>query len=160
MTEYENEIAMYPDIMKNIEYYMDFNGYQDYKIFKTWKGFSTELAEKFQKEIDILQNFGKPDITVFYRKKVSEAYKVLIVEVKINTITMNNIAQAKMYGDIFNADKVFLVAPYDIPRKIVKYYPYNDKILAYSYNRKIRLVKFADKNLQLQSSFPNGGEIF
>ena len=159
MIEYENEIAMYPDIINNIEYYMKFYGYNDYKIFKTWKEFLPEIAEKYQKEYDILQNFGKPDITVLYRKNSQEEYKTLIIEVKITTITMNNIAQAKIYGDIFNADNVFLVSPYEIPRKIIQYFPYNDSILSYSFDRKIRLVKFVDKNLQLQSSFPNGGEV-
>lgn len=159
MIEYENEIAMYPDIMDNIEYYMNFYGYNDYKIFKTWKEFLPEIAEKYQKEYDILQNFGKPDITVLYRKNSDEEYKTLIIEVKITVLTMNNIAQAKIYGDIFNADKVFLVSPYDIPRRIMQYFPYNDNLLSYSYSRKIRLVKFVNKNLQLQSSFPTGGEV-
>ena len=158
MSEYENEISMYPDIIQNICYYMNFYGYKDHKIFKTWKEFLPEIIEKFQKEYDILQNFGKPDITVFYRKNDTEDYKVLIIEVKNTAITMNNIAQSKIYGDIFNADNVWLVSPYDIPRRIMHYFPYNNDILSYSLNRKIKLVKFIDKNLQLYTAFPNGGE--
>ena len=39
VVNYENEIAMYPDIMENLEYYMNFYGYNDFQIFKTWKEF-------------------------------------------------------------------------------------------------------------------------
>ena len=159
MIKYENEIAMYPDIINNIEYYMNFYGYKDYKVFKTWKEFLPEIVEKYQKEYNILQNFGKPDITVLYRKNVQEEYKTLIIEVKNTPLTMNNIAQAKMYGDIFDAEKVFLVSPFDIPRRVIQYFPYNEKILSYGLSKKIRMVKFIDKNLQFQSSFPSGGEV-
>ncbi len=156
--EYNNEIEMYPDIIKSIGEYMKFNNYE-YKVFETWHEFDQELKNRFQKEIEILGDFGKPDITVFYRENEQEEFKVLLIEVKLNDIVLKDIAQAKMYGDIFNADKVFLVAPCDIRRKIMVYYEYNNQIMSYSENREVKYVKFIDKNLQFQHAFPIGGEL-
>ena len=156
--DYENEIAMYPDIMNSIKFYMNLFEYEC-KIFETWHEFKPELRERFQKEIDILGDFGKPDITVLYRKSDSEDYKVLIIEVKLNSVVMKDIAQAKMYGDIFKADKVFLVAPYDLRRMIEQYYYVNKNIFRYDGDKEIKYVKFADRNLLLQQSIPSGGEV-
>ena len=50
--DYENEIAMYPDIMNSIKFYMNLFEYEC-KIFETWHEFKPELRERFQKEIDI-----------------------------------------------------------------------------------------------------------
>lgn len=155
---YSNEIEMYPDIIESIGEYMKFNNYE-YKIFETWHEFDQELRNRFQKEIEILGDFGKPDITVFYRENTQEEFKVLLIEVKLNDVVLKDIAQAKMYGDIFNADKVFLVAPYNIRRKIMIYYEYNNQIMSYSKNREVKYVKFIDKNLQFQRAFPVGGEL-
>ena len=150
VVNYENEIAMYPDIMNSIKFYMDLFEYEC-KVFETWHEFKPELHEKFQKEIDILGDFGKPDITVLYRKSSDEDYKVLIIEVKLNSIVMKDIAQAKMYGDIFKADKVFLVAPYELRRMIKQYY---------YVNKEIKYVRLSDRNLLIQQSIPSGGELF
>ncbi|MDY4997341.1 MAG: hypothetical protein SO108_06575 [Bacilli bacterium] len=155
---YANEIAMYPDIMENLEYYMNFYGYNDFQIFKTWKEFPPTLQSLYQKEWDILGDLGKPDITVLYRKNPNEKYKTLIVEVKLNSIVLKDIAQAKMYGDIFKADKVFLVAPADLRRQIAQYYDVNNAIFTYC-NGQVRYVKFDNRNLQIQQSFPIGGDI-
>ena len=158
MNPYKNEIDMYPDIIQNLEYYMDFYGYKDYEIFKTWKEFPPKLQSFYQKEWDILGDLGKPDIMVLYRTNSIEKYKTLIVEVKYNGITLNNIAQAKMYGDVFKANKVFLVAPEEIRRQLIQYYTVNDYLMNYSCGF-VRFVRFVDKNLQLQTSFPSGGEL-
>jgi hypothetical protein len=156
--EYSNEIAMYQDIMDSIGKYMEFNNYE-FKIYKTWKEFDPELKEMFQKEIEILQDFGKPDITVLYKKNDEYKYKTLIIEVKLKDIVMKDIAQAKIYGDIFNADRVFLVGPKELRRKIKMYYKYNDNILKYSKDRKIKYIRLDNKNLQLQQVFPMGGNL-
>lgn len=159
VVNYENEIAMYPDIMNSIKFYMDLFEYEC-KLFETWHEFKPELHEKFQKEIDILGDFGKPDITVLYRKSSDEDYKVLIIEVKLNSIVMKDIAQAKMYGDIFKADKVFLVAPYELRRMIKQYYYVNKNIFRYDGDKEIKYVRLSDRNLLIQQSIPSGGELF
>lgn len=156
--EYSNEISMYPDIMDSIKKYMEFNKYE-FKIYKTWKEFEPELKIMFQKEIEILQDFGKPDITVLYKNKFESKYKVLIIEVKLNDIVMKDIAQAKIYGDIFDADKVFLVGTKELRRKIKMYYEYNDNILKYSKDREIKYIRLDNKNLQMQQAFPIGGDL-
>ncbi len=156
--EYNNEKEMYPDIIESIKYYMDFYGYPC-KIFKTWQEFENELYEKYQKEFDILGNLGKPDIMVIYTDDMQKE-KTLIIEVKKEDVTLLNIAQAKMYGDIFNADKVFLVGPYELRRSIRQYYDVNHNILKYSNGRMMKFVQFKDKKLMLQNAFPEGGELF
>lgn len=155
---YENEIAMYPDIMNSIKFYMDLFKYEC-KIFETWHEFKPELRERFQKEIDILGDFGKPDITVLYKKSDMDDYKVLIIEAKLNSVVMKDIAQAKMYGDIFKADKVFLVAPCDLRRRIEQYYYMNKNLFRYDGDKEIKYVKCADHNLLLLQSIPSGGEL-
>ena len=65
-----------------------------------------------------------------------------------------------MYGDIFNADKVFLVGPYELRRSIRQYYDVNHNILKYSNGRMMKFVQFKDKKLMLQNAFPEGGELF
>ena len=147
VVNYENEIAMYPDIMESIKFYMDLFGYEC-KVFETWHEFKPELRERFQREIDILGDFGKPD------------YKVLIIEAKLNSVVMKDIAQAKMYGDIFKADKVFLVAPYELRRMIEQYYYVNKNIFRYDGDKEIKYVRLSDRNLLIQQSIPSGGELF
>ena len=159
VVNYENEIAMYPDIMESIKFYMDLFGYEC-KVFETWHEFKPELRERFQREIDILGDFGKPDITVLYRKSSDEDYKVLLIEAKLNSVVMKDIAQAKMYGDIFKADKVFLVAPYELRRMIEQYYYVNKNIFGYDGDKEIKYVRLSDRNLLIQQSIPSGGELF
>ena len=159
VVNYENEIAMYPDIMESIKFYMDLFGYEC-KVFETWHELKPELRERFQREIDILGDFGKPDITVLYRKSSDEDYKVLIIEAKLNSVVMKDIAQAKMYGDIFKADKVFLVAPYELRRMIEQYYYVNKNIFRYDGDKEIKYVRLSDRNLLIQQSIPSGGELF
>lgn len=155
--EYENEEAMYPDIIESIKHYMKFYGYT-YDIFETWHEFNPNLSKKYQKEIDILGTIGKPDLMVIYNDKNS-IEKTLIIEVKKENITLINIAQAKMYGDIFNTDKVFLVGPYELRRQIKQYFDVNRNIFRFSENRTIKYVQFKDKKLLLQNAFPEGGDI-
>ena len=156
VVNYDNEIAMYPDIMDSISNYMKFYGYE-YEVFETWHEFVGKIKEKYSTEIDILGDLGKPDIMILY-KKPSEEEKLLIIEVKIGIPVLKDFAQAKMYGDIFKADKVFLVAPYELRRNIGQFYYYNNFLFKYNCGT-VRYVRFTDKNLQIQSSIPAGGEI-
>ena len=153
---YRHEVDMYPDIIDSIKKIMNLYGYE-YEVFETWHEFPVRFKEKYQAESEILSDFGKPDITVFFNKDGQE--KVLIIEVKLNAIIMKDIAQAKMYGDIYNADEVFLVSPCDLQNKIINYYGINKNIFAYSDNRVIKYVSFKDKNLQVQNAFPPEGSL-
>ena len=106
--EYSNEISMYPDIMDSIKKYMEFNKYE-FKIYKTWKEFEPELKIMFQKEIEILQDFGKPDITVLYKNKFESKYKVLIIEVKLNDIVMKDADACMNYLNIAYITSIYLL---------------------------------------------------
>ena len=156
VVNYENEIAMYPDIMESISNYMNFYGYK-YEVFETWHEFVGRIKKKYSTEIDIIGDLGKPDIMILY-KKPAEEEKLLIIEVKIGIPVIKDFAQAKMYGDIFKADKVFLVAPYELRRNIEQFYYYNDYLLKYNCGI-VKYVRFVDRNLQIQSSIPAGGQI-
>lgn len=156
--EYLNEVSMYPDIIDSIKKYMNFYGY-DYEIFETWHEFVGKIKSKYSTEFDILGDLGKPDIMVIYKKPNSDIEKLLIIEVKIGIPVLKDFAQAKMYGDIFHADKVFLVAPYQLRRQIVHFYEFNNDLLNYSTGT-VRYVRYTNKNLQIQSSIPVSGEVF
>lgn len=155
--KYKKEEEMYPDIIKSIECYMNFYGYA-YEVFETWHEFRPSLITRYQKEIDILGSMGKPDLMVIYKDRNGNE-KTLIIEVKKENITLLHIAQAKMYGDIFNTDKVFLVGPYELRRQIRQYFDVNKNIFRFSENRIIKYVQFKDKKLLLQNAFPEGGEL-
>ncbi len=156
MVKYVREEDMYPDIIKNLEFYFQLYGFE-YEIFETWHEFDFKLLEKYKKEIDILGFIGRPDIMAIY--KDGEKEKTLIIEVKKTDISLLNIAQAKMYGDIFNTDKVFLVGPFDLRNAIKDYYTYNTSILRYGDNREIKYVKLEDQKLLFQKAFPVGGNM-
>ena len=85
---------------------------------------------------------------------------MLIIEAKLNSVVMKDIAQAKMYGDIFKADKVFLVAPYELRRMIEQYYYVNKNIFGNDGDKEIKYVRLSDRNLLIQQSIPSGGELF
>ena len=154
---------MYPDIINSIDFYLKLYHYE-YKIFETWHEISTDVRDRFQKEFEILGDLGKPDIMVFLKKEFDEEYKVLIIEAKVNSIVLKDIAQAKMYGDLYDADYVFLVSPEDLRRNIIRYSDTNKNLFRYSDNklslkREVKFIKISDKNLLINQPFPTG-ELF
>ena len=156
MVRYSKEEEMYPDIINNLKFYFNLYGYEN-EIFETWHKFDSKLMAKYRREIDVLGFIGRPDIMAIYKKGNEE--KTLIIEVKKTDISLLNIAQAKMYGDIFNTDKVFLVGPYDLRNVIKDYYTYNTSIFRYGDNREIKYVRLEDKKLLFQNAFPVGGDM-
>ena len=75
------------------------------------KKFSNELKAHIEPNRDIIFHFLKeaaPDITGFIKK--SHFPDFIVVEVKKETIKLDDIYQAKKYQDLFNAKFTFLVS--------------------------------------------------
>lgn len=150
--EYSCEEEMYPDIEQSIKNKMNFNGC-DFKIYKTYKGFSGEIKTYFSKECAIIPNDAKPDFIVIYR--LGQKNKIIIIEAKLNQITIKDIGQAKIYGDIFSADHVLLVSTKEPRGRIKEYYSHNPKLLKYFDGQKtIQLVELNNRELSFETAYP------
>lgn len=151
---YVHEKDMYPDIKTSVANFMNLHRYR-FTIYDTYDGNHVEIERKFVKEINILSNTMKPDFIVIYNDGHDE--KVLIIEVKLGTATIKDIGQAKMYGDIFSADYVWLVSAKK-PRESLKiYYEHNNKLLQYYCAEKnVELIELKDGVLRFQNAFPAG----
>lgn len=154
---YSCEIDMYSDIIESISKTFEFFGYK-FIVFKTWKEFSPELKEMYPNVIAILNKEVLPDITVIYTNNKGEK-KCLIMEVKIGNLKVKDIAQAKMYGDIFNADSVLLISLKKIRKSFIEFSLINDKFLKCANGAQLYTCVLDNKQLQLQSSFPSDGGI-
>lgn len=81
------------------------------------------FSETFKKAVqqDIVFAFLKrgvsPDLTGFITKGFG-IQDFITVEIKSERITIKDIAQAKLYGDIFSARYAFLISPRPIPEEI------------------------------------------
>ncbi len=152
---YKNEVDMYPDIINSISEKMEFREYK-YKIFKTWQTFDDELKVLYPNAISILNKNVLPDITVIYKNSANEQ-KCLIIEVKRDALIVKDIAQAKMYGDIFNADSVLLVSSKEIRKSFVEFSFINEHFLKCSNGTQLYTCVLDNKQLQTQNCFPCDG---
>lgn len=155
--EYSCEIDMYPDIIESMAKKMEFLGYE-YTIYKTWKEFSPGLKEIYPNVISILNKDVLPDLTVIYKNKHGEQ-KCLIIEVKLGQLILKDIAQAKMYGDIFDADSVLLVSLKKIRKSFIEFYLVNQNYLKCANGSQLYTCILDNKQLQLQNPFPLDGGI-
>lgn len=155
---YHNEISMYPDIIESIIIQMNLLGYK-YKIYKTWKEFDSEFKEKYSNEIAILNKEILPDITVIYKDSQNKE-KSLIIEVKKNAIMIKDLAQAKMYGDVFKADSVLLVSLEPIRKSFIEFNEINPFFMKCSNGAQLYTCTLENKNLQIQKSYPLDGGVF
>lgn len=158
MKEYENEIAMYPDIIESISKKLSFLGY-NHKVFETWHTFDPELKAMYPQVCSILNKDVLPDITVVYENENGER-KCLIIEVKKKDLTIKDIGQTKIYTDIFNADSVLLVSLVKIRKSFVEFSKYNDNFLKCANGAQLYTCVLENEHLQLQSCYPSDGGIF
>lgn len=151
---YEKEIDMYEDIIKSISEKMEFYGYE-YKVFRTWKTFDPLLSQMYPNVISILNKEVLPDITVIYNSKGSR--KCLIIEVKIGQLIIKDIAQAKMYCDIFDADSVLLVSLKKIRKSFIEFSLINKDFLKCSNGAQLYTCAMENGALQTQNCYPADG---
>ena len=80
-----------------------------------------EEALKCRVRHDIIFTFlGKkasPDLTGFIQNEYG-IKDYIVVEVKRNKVTLQDIYQTKMYGDLFEAKYAFLISPMPVPEEI------------------------------------------
>ncbi len=152
---YNQETDMYEDIIESISKKMAFYGYR-YKVFRTWKTFDQELKEMYPNVIATLNKETLPDITVCYVDKTGNK-RCLIIEVKIGQLIVKDIAQAKMYGDIFDADSVLLVSPIQIRKSFIEFSFVNKNFLRCTNTAQLYTCVLENKQLQTQNCFPADG---
>lgn len=157
MKEYENEIAMYPDIIESISKKLSFLGY-NYKVFETWHTFESELKAMYPQVCSILNKDVLPDITVVYRNESGEN-RCLIIEVKIGNLTVKDIGQAKIYTEVFDADSALLVSLVKVRKSFVEFHNHNEHFLKCSNGAQLYICALENEQLQLQSCFPSDGGI-
>ena len=154
MKVYEKEVDMYPDIIDSISRKLSFLGYK-YKVFKTWQSFDPELKAMYPQVCAILNKDVLPDITVVYQGE----NKCLIIEVKIGNLTVKDIAQAKIYTEVFDADSALLVSLVKVRKSFVEFHNYNEHFLKCSNDAQLYICALENEQLQLQSCFPSDGGI-
>lgn len=155
MKTYENEISMYEDIIKSISNILEFRGYK-FRVFRTWKEFDPYLKERYTQVIAVLQKDVLPDIMVLYGN-TDKYEKTLIIEVKINSLIVKDIAQAKMYCDVFNADALMLVSCIEVRNAFKDFYKLNNNFLKCNNGTILHTCVLLNSNLQIQNCFPNDG---
>lgn len=152
LPNYYFEYEMYSDIRVSLNAYFSLYG-TSAKVFITDKSYPEEIKDLYAREIDILGNDMHPDLMAIYNDKNGNT-QLLIVEAKKNQLTIKDIAQGKMYGDIFRAKAVLMVSPYDLRKSIKDYYLFNKRILTFDSDKIIYTIKLENKKLQLQNAFP------
>ena len=158
MVTYKKELEMYEDIIKSISKKMEFYGY-DYKVFRTWKSFDPYLKSKFSLVCSILNKDTLPDIIVLYKNN-ENMEKTIIIEVKKENLIAKDIAQAKLYCDVFDADSVLLVSLIPLRKSFKEFSQKNEYFLKCANSVQLYTCVLQDQQLQLQNSFPMGGNIF
>ena len=152
---YDDEKAMYPDIIDSISKKLAFFNYK-YTVYRTWKEFPPDLKKLIPDAVNILKKGALPDITVVYEDDNHNRH-FLIIEVKIGDLTIKDIAQAKMYGDIFNADSVLVVSLIKFRKNYTEFDLVNKNFLKCANGSQIYLCFMKYRQLQLQRVYPNDG---
>jgi hypothetical protein len=95
-----------------------------------------------------------PDLIIKISKNGIEDF--FVIEVKKGAITIKDIAQAKMYGDILKPKYLLLIGG-DLPRrKWVDYYNINNQFLRYNTNKYLRIAKMDTVNFHDSRMIPGG----
>lgn len=152
---YRQEKDMYEDIISSISAKLKSLNF-NYKVFRTWKEFNQDFKDEFPTETAILGKGTLPDITILYWDENNNKHR-MIIEVKIGNLIVKDIGQAKMYGDIFNADKVLLVSLKDIRGSFIVFAENNHNFLLCANKTQVYTCVLKNRQLQLQSTYPRNG---
>ena len=87
--------------------------------------FEEPLKQAVREDIVLpfLERGGSPDLAGFITKD-SRIQDFITVEIKSKKITIQDIAQAKLYGDLFSARYAFLISPWPITEEIKRLHRY------------------------------------
>jgi hypothetical protein len=150
---YKNEYDMYDKIAEHYRNLLTAFGY-DVKVFETYKSIDEEIRSHFISEWEMLGRSYIPDLIIKISKNGIEDF--FVIEVKKGAITIKDIAQAKMYGDILKPKYLLLIGG-DLPRrKWVDYYNINNQFLRYNTNKYLRIAKMDTVNFHDSRMIPGG----
>lgn len=120
------------------------------------KKFSNELKAHIEPNRDIIFRFLKeaaPDITGFIKRSYSSDF--IVVEVKKETIKLDDIYQAKKYQDLFNAKFTFLVSLQPISEEIKRLHKVAFSLLSGpSYHYTFNLAHFNERTNEIVEWYP------
>lgn len=122
----------------------------------TAKGsFSNEIKAKIPEGRDIIFWFLKgapPDITGFLKKDRSVDF--MVVEVKTEKIKLDDIYQAKKYGELFDARHAFLISLQPLPEEIKRLSKVVYSLLQLPAYKKLILAQFDGIRKEFVEWFP------
>ncbi|RZN40364.1 MAG: hypothetical protein EFT35_03015 [Methanophagales archaeon ANME-1-THS] len=108
------------------------------------KRFSNRLKAEINPNRNIIFHFLKeaaPDITGFIKEKYSSDF--IVVEIKAETIKLDDIYQTRKYAELFHAKYALLISTQEIPEEIKRLAKVNYSLLSSGYDyAKINLVHF------------------
>ena len=74
---------------------------------------------------------------------------MIVIEVKKDEIKLDNIYQARKYGELLETQFAFLVSPKEIPEEIKKLSSVTIDLLSLPYYKKLVLCQFDEKTNQI-----------
>lgn len=83
--------------------------------------FSNTLKAQIDRHRDLIFSFlreAAPDLTGFVKKDSTSSGEFLVVEVKAQTIRLDDIYQTRKYAELFDARYALLVSPSETPEEI------------------------------------------
>jgi hypothetical protein len=111
--------------------------------------FSTSLKNSFGEVLKLLDKSFSPDLSGYYKKN---KLKKIVIEVKKDKITIQNIYQTIAYQELINADFALLISPEEIPTRIKTFLNHKPTILQNN-KRKVFILKIDKKELKLKDNF-------
>ena len=124
-----------------------------------YKSFSDTLKSVIPRGHEIIFNFlkvreARPDVTGFIKAKY-DSKDFVVVEVKLNTLKLDDIYQIRKYADLFNARFAFLVSLKPIPEEIKRLVINVPQIIqSANWRQTILLARFDFANYQFIEWYP------
>ncbi|XFA98142.1 hypothetical protein ACAG96_04485 [Candidatus Izemoplasma sp. B36] len=149
--KYKEEKDMYPIIANYFTSLFTSYGY-NVKVYNTYKGFDIELKKVFGNEITLLGNYFSPDLMISLTK--NGATDFMVIEVKKDRITIKDIAQTKMYGDILKPKYLLLIGGELPEREWINYHKMNKYFLRYNSNKIVHMCPMTTRGLHASRMIP------
>ena len=119
------------------------------------KRFSNVLKSEISQYKEIIFYFLKeaaPDITGFIRKPYSTEF--MVVEIKKNTIKLDDIYQTRKYAELFDARYALLISPMEIPEEIKRLHRVVYSLLALPAYKTLTVVHYDEETTDFGEWFP------
>lgn len=152
----KTEKEYYEAIKTNLEQLLAVKSSRFHLEITADKKFSNELKAHIGQNRDIIFHFLKeaaPDITGFIEKSYSSDF--IVVEIKRETVKLDDIYQTKKYQELFNAKFTFLVSVQPIPEEIKRLHKVAFSLLSGpSYHHMFALAHFNERTNEIVGWYP------